>query len=230
MQGVFAFAIIASLFFWLQFSTPDICCGDFDGYYHIHWSGLLGNGISHGHLPEFSWLPLTSLNAHDYADQHLLFHLLLIPFTWLATAVLAAKITAALFGSIAVFSCFCIILRFRLRYAAFWLLTLLGSSSLFLYRMSMTRAQSLSVIFIMAGIYLLFERKYRWLAIAAFLYVWTYNLFVILIAMALLWTATVWWSEKRPEWRPIFWTAIGTVAGRYISPAFTALKPSTACM
>ena len=96
MQGVFAFAIIASLFFWLQFSTPDICCGDFDGYYHIHWSGLLGNGISHGHLPSFSWLPLTSLNAHDYADQHLLFHLLLIPFTWFATPVLAAKITAAL--------------------------------------------------------------------------------------------------------------------------------------
>jgi len=43
---------------------------------------------------------------------------------------------------------------------------------------------------------------------------------VILIAMALLWAATVWWSEKRPEWRPIFWTAIGTVAGFIIHPYF----------
>src|SRR5262249_38000457 len=150
---------------------------------------LLGEGISHRHLPAFSWLPLTSLNARDYADQHLLFHLLLIPVTWLATPVQAAKISAALFGTIAVFSCFWIILRFRLRHATLWLLALLGSSSLFLYRMSMTRAQSLSVIFIMAGIFLLFEAKYRWLAIVAFLYVWTYNLFVILIATALLWTA-----------------------------------------
>jgi hypothetical protein len=220
VHALIAFAVIALLFFWLQFSTPDICCGDFDGYYHIHWSGLLGEGIGHGHLPAFSWLPLTSLNAHDYADQHLLFHLLLIPFSWFTTSVLAAKITAALFGSIAVFSCFWIILRFRIRYAAFWLLPLLGSSSLFLYRMSMTRAQSLSVIFIMAGIFLLFEKRYRWLAIVAFLYVWTYNLFVILIAMALLWTATVWWSEKRIEWRPILWTAIGSLAGFILHPYF----------
>jgi hypothetical protein len=220
IQAVLAFAIIAFLFFWLQFSTPDICCGDFDGYYHIHWSRLLGEGIGHGHLPAFSWLPLTSLNAHDYADQHLLFHLMLIPFTWLATPVLAAKITAALFGSIAVFSCVWIILHFRLRYAAIWLLPLLGSSSLFLYRMSMTRAQSLSVIFIMAGICLLFEKKYGWLAVAAFLYVWTYNLFVILIVMALFWTATLWWSEKRVEWRPMLWTAIGTVAGFILHPYF----------
>jgi hypothetical protein len=220
IQAAFAFAAIASLFFWLQFSTPDICCGDFDGYYHIHWSQLLGSGIRHGHLPAFSWLPLTTLNPHDFADQHLLFHLLLIPFTWFTTPILAAKITAALFATIAVFSCFWIILRFRLRYATFWLLALLSSSSLFLYRMSMTRAQSLSVIFIMAGVYLLFERKYRWLAAAAFLYVWTYNLFVILIAMALLWTATVWWSETRLEWRPVLWTATGTVAGFVFHPYF----------
>jgi hypothetical protein len=86
--------------------------------------------------------------------------------------------------------------------------------------MSMTRAQSLSVIFIMAGIFLLFEAKYRCLALAAFLYVWTYNLFVILIAMALLWTATAWWTEKRLEWRPILWTAMGTVAGFILHPYF----------
>jgi hypothetical protein len=220
VQATLGFAIIASLFFWLQFATPDICCGDFDGYYHIHWSQLLGNGIRHGHLPAFSWLPLTTLNPHDFADQHLLFHLLLTPFLWFTTPVLAAKITAALFGTVAVFSCFWLILRFRIRYAAVWLLALLGSSSLFLYRMSMTRAQSLSVVFIMAGIFLLFEGRYRWLAAAAFFYVWTYNLFVILIVMVLLWAATIWCTEKRLEWRPILWTAIGALAGFILNPYF----------
>lgn len=219
--AVLGLAIIATLFCWLQFSTPEICCSDFDGYYHIHWSQQLWNGIRHGHFsPAFSWLPLTSLNARDYADQHLLFHLLLIPFLWFATPVTAAKISAALFATAAVFSCFWLSLRYRLRYPMFWLLALLSSSALFLYRMSMTRAQSLSIIFIVAGIVLLFEEKYRWLAVVGFFYAWTYNLFVILAAMAVLWTAVLWWNERRRELRPILWTAVGIAAGLVVNPYF----------
>ncbi len=33
--GVLAIGLV---FWWLQFSTDAICCGDFDGYYHIGWS------------------------------------------------------------------------------------------------------------------------------------------------------------------------------------------------
>ncbi len=220
-QAAFGLAAISSLFFWLQFSRPDICCGDFDGYYHIHWSQLLWEGIRHGHFPTaFSWLPLTSLNARDFSDQHLLFHLLLIPFLWFAHPVPAAKISAALFGTMAVFSCFWLVLRYRVGYTTLWLIALLGSSSLFLYRMSMTRAQSISVIFVMTGIFLLLEEKYRWLAPVAFLYVWTYNLFVILGAMALIWMAAIWWTTGRREWRPVLWTGIGTVAGFILNPYF----------
>ena len=32
-------AIAIGIIFWqLQFSTSAICCGDFDGYYHIKWT------------------------------------------------------------------------------------------------------------------------------------------------------------------------------------------------
>jgi hypothetical protein len=221
VQAAIGLAAIAFLLFWLQFSRADICCGDFDGYYHIHWSQLLWEGIRHGHFPPaFSWLPLTSLNAHDYSDQHLLFHLLLIPFLWFANPVSAAKVSAALFGTMAMFSCFWLMLRYRVGYATLWLIAMLGSSSLFLCRMSMTRAQSVSVLFVMAGIFLLLEEKYRWLAPLAFFYVWTYNLFVILGAMALLWMAAVWWTTGRREWRPVLWTGIGTAAGLLLNPYF----------
>jgi len=221
VQAALGLAVILALSFWLQFSSHDICCGDFDGYYHIRWSQLLWDGIRHRHFPpSFTWLPLTSLNPHDYADQHLLFHLLLIPFLWIAQPVTAAKISAALFAAIALFSCFLILLHYRVRGATWWLIALLGSSSLFLYRMSMTRAQSLSIVFIIAGIWLLFERKYAWLVVVAFLYVWTYNLFVILGAMALLWAGALWWTERRREWRPVFWTAVGMVAGFVLNPYF----------
>lgn len=217
---IIAFIISAILFAWLQTATAQICCGDFDGYYHIKWSRLLWEGIRGGHLPRFTWLPLTSLNADRYADQHLLFHLLLIPFTWFGDLAAGARVAAIFFASLAVCSCFWLILRYRISYAGLWLLALLGSSSLFLFRMSMTRAQSVSVIFVALGIFLLFEGKYRWLALLGFLYVWTYNLFVILILMVLLWEGAGWWSESHFNWRPILWTMIGIVAGFVLNPYF----------
>ena len=68
----------------LQFSTNGICCGDLDGYYHIKWSQLLWQHLRSGHMtpPQFTWLPLTTLNPADYVDQHFFFHVLQIPFTW----------------------------------------------------------------------------------------------------------------------------------------------------
>ena len=39
-------AIAIGLIFWqLQFSTSAICCGDFDGYYHIKWSRMLWESL-----------------------------------------------------------------------------------------------------------------------------------------------------------------------------------------
>jgi hypothetical protein len=220
LQLAAACIVCAGLFAWLQWGTQDVCCGDFDGYYHIKWSRLLWEGLRTGHLPQFSWLPLTSLNPSRYADQHFLFHLLLIPFTWLGDLAIGAKISTVLYASLAACACLWIILRYRIRFAALWFMALLGSSSLFLYRMSMTRAQSLSVIFLIAGIFLLFEGKYAWLALAAFLYVWIYNLFVILGLTVLLWEAASWWLEARIEWRSLAWTAIGMVAGFVLNPYF----------
>ncbi|HKD92709.1 MAG TPA: hypothetical protein VKB56_12415 [Terriglobales bacterium] len=210
----------AALFAWLQSGSQNVCCGDFDGYYHLRWSSLLWAGLRRGHLPAFRWLPLTSLNPSRYADQHFLYHLLLIPFTWFQDLALGGKVAAALFGSFAICSCLWLILRYRIALAPWWFVALLGSSALFLCRMSMTRAQSLSLIFLMAGIALLFESKYRWLAVLAFFYVWTYNLFVVLGLLVLLWEVAGWWADSRFEWRSIAWTAAGMAAGLVLNPYF----------
>jgi len=212
---------IGLVFWWLQFSLPGICCGDFDGYYHVKWSQLLWQGLRSGHFPPaFTWLPLTTLNPTQYADQHFLFHILLIPFTWFSDLRLGGKVATALFSATAVFSVYWLILRYRIRYPLLWLFALVGCSSFFYSRLSMTKAQGVSILFIVAGIYLLFERKYAWLGPTAFLYVWTYNLFVMLGVLALIWAAVVWWSERRIEWRPLLWTGVGMVAGFIVNPYF----------
>ena len=215
-------AVAIGLVFWkLQFSTPAICCVDWDGYYHIKWSQLFWEGIKGGQFPPaFTWLPLTTLNPEDYADQHLLFHILQIPFTWFGDLRLGAKVATTLFASLALFSCYSLIVRYRINYPLVWLIALLSCSMGFLLRMSAAKAMGVSIVLMVTGAYLLFERKYKWLAPLAFLYVWTYNLYVLLCAAAVIWLCVIWRTERRLEWRPVLWTAVGTLAGFVINPYF----------
>ena len=122
--GVF----ITLIFRKLQFSTQSICCGDFDGYYHIRWSRLLWENFRSGHIlpPDFTWLPLTTLDQQNYVDHHYLFHLMQIPFTWFFALPTAAKLSALLFASLAVFACYWLVMRHRLDYPLLWLLALVG--------------------------------------------------------------------------------------------------------
>lgn len=216
--GVF----IVLLFRRLQYATASICCGDFDGYYHIRWSRLLWENFRAGHVrpPAFTWLPLTTLDAANYVDHHYFFHLLQIPFTWFLSLPSAAKLSAVIFASAAVFMCYWLVMRYRLDYPLLWLLALVACSAPFLYRMNMAKAPPLAIIFMVVGIHLLFTGRYRWLAPVMFLFVWTYSLFPTLLLAAVIWTLVLAWSEWRFEWRPLVFTTVGMVAGLVINPYF----------
>jgi hypothetical protein len=218
---LFGAVLIGLIFRKLQYSTQSICCGDYDGYYHIKWSRLLWEGMRAGHFPpSFRWLPLTTLNPNDYVDHHLFFHFLQIPFTWFSDLRAGAKAASWLYASLAVLSCYWLIVRYRIRYALVWLVTLLACSAPFLYRLNMAKAPPIAIIFTVLGIYLLFEKKYLLLLPLAFLFVWAYSLFIILTGMAVIWTFVIGWSERRFEWRPLVWTITGTIAGLIINPYF----------
>ena len=216
--GFFAIILIMTL---LQFSTKAICCGDWDGYYHIKWSSLLWENFKHGHwLPEFVWLPLTVLNPQDYADHHFLFHLLQIPFLWFFEPVTAAKVAAVTYGSLAIFSAYWLMFRYKIDYLLIWLAALLTCASSFLFRINMAKAPPLTIIITIIGIYLLFERKYVWLLPLMFVFVWTYSLFPLLVFAAFFWTAIIAWNEHRLEWRPLAYTFGGMILGNIINPYF----------
>lgn len=212
---------IAMVFWWLQFSTTAICCGDFDGYYHIKWARLLWDNMRGGHFPPaFPWLPLTTLSPREYVDHHLLFHIILIPFTWFRDLQLGAKVAAILFASLAVFSCYWLVVRYEIRYRLIWLLALLACSAPFLYRMNMTKAPPFAIIFLAIGTYLLFERKHWQLLPLAFVFALTYDMFVLLVLAAVIWTIVIGWTEERFEWRPLAWVGLGSVLGLIINPYF----------
>lgn len=215
-------AIAIGLVFWqLQFSTTSICCGDFDGYYHIKWSRLLWESLRHHSFPpQFLWLPLTTLNPKQYVDHHLLFHFFQMPFTWFGNLRLGAKISATIFASLALLSCYWLVVRYRIRYPLIWLLALLACSAPFLYRLNMAKAPPLAIIFLVLGIHLLFQKKYLPLLPLSFLFTLTYDMFVMLILSAFIWVAVIGWTERRFEWRPLLWVLLGAVAGLIINPYF----------
>ncbi|HEX6185586.1 MAG TPA: hypothetical protein VFZ44_16985 [Pyrinomonadaceae bacterium] len=213
--------LVGGVFWYLQFSTASLCCGDYDAYYHFRWSRMLWDGLLAGNFPpSFDALPLTTLNARDYVDHHFLFHVFQIPFTFFSDFQTGAKIGTWLFSCLAVLSCYWLMLRNRLSYPLVWLVALVGSSAPFLYRMNMGKAMSVSIVLLVVGIHLLFERKYRWLLPLSFVFALTYDMFVLLVALAGMWTAVILWSERRVEWRPLLLVAVGSALGFVINPYF----------
>src|SRR5688572_363961 len=218
---VFGFIAIVMIMSFLQFRTSAICCGDWDGYYHIRWSQLLWQNFSQGKwLPTFEWLPLTVLNPGDYNDHHFLFHLLQIPFLWFLEPVMAAKVAAVTFGTLAVFSVYWLLYRYNSDYMLVWLAAILTCANMFYYRMNMAKAPPLTIIITILGIYLLFERKYIWLLPLMFAFVWTYSLFPLLWIAAVIWVIIIAWNERRFEWRPLAYTTAGLILGNVINPYF----------
>ncbi len=217
----FGLIAIAMVMTFLQTRTDAICCGDWDGYYHIRWSQLLWQNFSQFKwLPTFEWLPLTVLNPADYADHHFLFHLLQIPFLWFWEPVTAAKISTIFWATLAIFSVYWLIFRYEVRHQLIWLAAILVCSNAFYYRMNMGKAPPLTIIITVLGIHLLFQRKYVWLLPLMFAFVWTYSLFPLLWFAAIIWTAIIGWNERRFEWRPIAYTTGGMIAGNIINPYF----------
>ena len=213
--------LIGAVFWYLQFSTGSICCGDYDAYYHFRWSRMLWEGMRAGHFPpSFDALPLTTLNPKDYVDHHFLFHVLQIPFTFFSDFQTGAKIGTWLFACLAVFSCYWLLVRNRVSYPLVWLVAVIGSSAPFLYRMNMGKAMSVSIVLLVAGIHLFFERKYRWLLPLAFVFALAYDMFALLVAAAAMWTFVILWSERRVEWKPVLFVAVGSLLGFVINPYF----------
>jgi hypothetical protein len=214
-QLLIAYALIAITMGWIQFSGNAIL--DNDGYYHIRWSRMLRESAPH--LPPFKALPLTTLNEKEYVDHHYLFHVLLIPFTY-GDMRIGAKLAAIAYSSLALLTLFALLVVYRVPYRWLWLAPLVASSEPFLYRMSMTRAPALSIVFMGLGAYFILQRRHIYLTILAFAFVWGYSLFPLILMMAAMYSVCVYLAERRLEFKALAATIIGIIAGLVINPYF----------
>jgi hypothetical protein len=198
----------------VQFSTVGLA--DNDGFYHIKMAWLMR---TQGLKPDFSYLPLTILNAREFYDHHFLFHVALIPFTF-GDLVTGAKWAAVLFSGLAFLAVWYLFEQQKVAYAWLWALGLLGVSEAFLYRMSIPRAQSLSLAVLAVGLTWMLSGKYLRLTTLAFVFVWLYDAFPLLLALAVLHAVAVGLTERRLELRPILYVSTGLALGMLINPYF----------
>lgn len=205
------FALILGI---AQFSTPGL--PGTDGYYHIRMAELMRQ---EGLKPDFPYLPQTVLNASEFYNHHFLFHVLLIPFTFLGP-IFGAKLAAVVFSALALLAIWRLLKGQNVPYAALWALGLLVVSDAFLYRMSLPRAQSLSLAVLASGLYWMLEGKAQRLVLLGFIYVWLYNAFILLPVLALLFALAKWAVEGKLNLRPVVYASLGIVLGLVINPYF----------
>lgn len=208
------FILFFSVMAIVQFATPDM--PDNDGYYHIKLAWLMR---TESLKPEFPWLPLSILNQNEFYDHHFLFHVALIPFTF-GNLRIGAKWAAVFFSAVTFLCIWYLFNRQKVPFSWLWAFALLGISDAFLYRMSITRAQSLSLAVLALGLAWMLEGKYKRLALLSFLYVWMYDAFPLILAVAGLYFLAVLLMERRLEFRPLLWAGVGIMAGLIINPYF----------
>jgi hypothetical protein len=198
----------------VQFSTPNLVGND--GYYHIKLAGLMRE---QGLKPEFVWLPLTILSPEQFVDHHFLFHVLLIPFSF-GDLILGAKWASVVFAASAFAALGWLLHRQKVPYAALWTIAGLVVSEAFIYRMSMARAQSLSLTILILALGWLLSGQSRRLMPLGFLYVWLYDAFPLLLVVCACYVAAVWLLDGRLRLAPLGYAGAGIGLGLLINPYF----------
>lgn len=214
LTGVILFELFVIFLAMAQFATPDLVGND--GYYHIKMAYLMR---TEGLRPAFDWLPLTVLNAEEFVNHHFLFHVLLIPFTFGDLRV-GAKLASVIFPALTFLAVWWLLRGQKIPHAALWALGLLVVSEAFIYRMSMPRSMSLSLGILVLALHWLLTGKYQRLLPLAFLYVWLYNAFPLILVVTGIYVAARWLIERRLEWRALLYAGLGVGLGLVINPYF----------
>lgn len=215
LETMLVFSLAMLTFWWLQFLTPHI--NGHDGYYHIKYAYLLARGELFQDFPwaQFSWW------ANNFADKEFLFHVLLIPFTYLfddlATGAKYATVVLAS-GFVASFNLILALNKVTMRHL--WLILLLGAADVFTYRLFLPRPHILSMILTMWMVHALINRRLLVLAILCCFYTHSYTAIHMPIIMAITVIVGQWLMADKINWR-LLAVVVGSVIGASLfSPFF----------
>ena len=186
-----------------------------DGMYHLRFARLYWE---RGLFVDFPWMAFST--AKDvWVDHHFLFHIVLVPFSWLELPD-AVRASGVFFGSLSLTACLAYLYAHRVRYVWIFGILLVACSSVFMFRIAMARAMSLALVLFLLAMWCMETRRDRWLLVLSFVFIWTYQTAIALLPMAMC--AVLWrrWVDKSWEFQPLIYTSLGLVLGLVINPFF----------
>jgi hypothetical protein len=215
LQGVTLYLLCFAILCILIFATPGFFSTD--DYYHARISEQI---IKQGRIAlDFPWLPVTILSPERYVDHHMLFHILLAPGVYIGGVTGAKLVTVAIAAAIFLVS-WLLFREIGVIYPVIWTMGMFGLSATFIFRMLMIRTNGFSFLLLAIALLVVFKRKYTWLILVSFLYVWLYNGWILMPVFVGCYCAAVYITERRLEWQPFVLCCIGIVLGNVINPYF----------
>jgi hypothetical protein len=225
LKPVFVFLIsglwLAVFQSWGSFSDPD-------GFYHAKMALLIA---AHGPLQVFPWLDLTTLGRH-FADQHFLYHVLLIPFVTSLGGLWGTQVAAVLFSALFVTTFYLVLRALRAPAPGIWTILLLILPHI-IFRLTWAKATPLALICFILGMACLIWRKPWFALLVGFIYALLHGGWVLLIGCQILFVIGKWitkhlafdeaiWRYALRDTLPIIATLCGIGLGLLVHPNASA--------
>jgi len=206
-------AIVFVFFYTIQFASQ-FMMGE-DSYYHIKFAYL---SRIHGIIREFPWAQFSIWKEHFY-DKEFLYHLILQPFTF-GDLSYGGKLAAVLLGTALFVTLYHVIRSNKFKYPLFWSLMGLCTSGYFLYRINITRPQTLSILLSMLVVHFQLNKKYKTILIATALYTLAHTGAHISIIYAIIIAVAEYWRDRTINWKVPVYTLAGFLIGMLVHPNF----------
>lgn len=190
------FFIAFGIFFFIQY-TPSF--PDPDSFYHMKMAELFREG---NFVKNFPWLSDYTVLGSFYGDQHFLYHLFLVPFVILFPPPLGIKIATIFLAALLVGAFYTFLRAEKIRFAFFFSFLLLWIEP-FIFRMSLAKAPSVSLLLLLGVLFAIFRLRPLLLFFLSAAFVWAYGAFPLAFVAAFVYTGVsegfrIW--ERRRKW------------------------------
>lgn len=172
-----------------------------------------------GFIHNYPWLYHT-----EYRDSspglHFLYPILLTPFTVAFSPMLAYVISSAFFLAVLATLIWKLLLKFEIKFKGLWILVAFLGSQDFIFRHSLGRPITASLI-VMLGIIYAFKSRIPWIVcILAMINVWMYDGYFISVLLMLGFAVGIYIAERKWYVKELIAGGIGFLIGNIINPFF----------
>lgn len=178
--------------------------GDPDGFYHAKIADFINQGIILQKLP---WMQFSYLKD-AFTDHHLLYHIIMAPFTNIINPLIGAKVATVFLAIVMVLVFYWLLKQFNIKYPLVFAMGFLLLNGLN-FRLFLIKSNSLSFMVIWLLIYSIFKRKYWLLMLIGFIFVWSYGMWPLSFLILFVYFATDYLYKKiHVDKTKIFWNKI----------------------